>query len=90
MIGLTTRQQQVVDIITETARQGLQPPSYRELADAMGISLECAYVHAAGCVTKGVLVRLETSKVRNLRLADRCPTCGADWGKVNVTVETEV
>ena len=89
MIGLSPRQQQVVDIITETTRGGLRPPSYRELAEIMEVSVECAFSHADACVKKGVLVRAPLSKTRNLRLADRCPHCGADWGEVKVVVENE-
>lgn len=88
MIGLTGRQAQVYAIIRQALDAGEPPPTQREIGRRLGIGTVAVCGHIAALERKGVIVK-EKARNRNIRLPDHCPTCGADLGKVRVTVENE-
>ena len=88
MIGLSGRQAQVYTLIRAHLDADQPPPTLREMGRQLGISGVSVCGHLIALERKGLIVR-QKHRNRNIALPDHCPTCGADLGKVRVTVENQ-
>ena len=87
MIGLSGRQAQVYAIIRARLDANEAPPTLRELGERYGVTAVTMLGHVKALERKGMIVR-HGPRNRNIRLPDRCPTCGGQLdGRVPVTVE---
>ena len=57
MIGLTNKQHRVLSYIQKTAVKTEEPPTYREIADHLRVTVRSAYQHVVALEQKGVLKR---------------------------------
>ena len=55
MVGLTDKQQKVLSYIQKTVIKTEEPPSYREIADHLRVTVRSAYQHVVALERKGVL-----------------------------------
>lgn len=57
MIDLTEKQQKVVAMLVRAARRGLAAPTFREIAEELGVDVRAAYQHIEALERKGVVER---------------------------------
>jgi len=87
VIDLTARQSDVLRIINLWSVLGIAPPTYASMGRMLGVTKCTVWQHVDALVRRGLVVRVGKGN-RNIRLSDRCPTCGAELnGNVPVTVE---
>ncbi len=58
MIELTEKQQTVVRLLAQAAKRRESPPTFREIADGLGVDVRAAYQHIEALERKGVVRRL--------------------------------
>ena len=79
MLGITPRQQQVLDIIERWFREKGRPPSQRHIAEELDIALGAAN-RLVGCLeASGRIKRAPRKGFNMIQLLDqRCPHCGGN------------
>jgi repressor LexA len=75
MMNLPEGQTKVVQCLSRRARKGLEPPTYREIGQELGMDVRVVFQHVVSLERKGVLER--GAGRRALRLAaEYCPPVG--------------
>ena len=67
---LTTRQQQVLDVILETVRQRGYPPTVREIGEEVGLSSPSTVHSHLNALMKAGYIRKDPSKPRAIEVID--------------------
>lgn len=75
--NLTSRQQQVLDVIIRLMQKNRQSPTVREIAAELEINIHAVTQHLILIEAKEAIVVRGNKKSRSIEVVGFCPLCGA-------------